>query len=370
MTKEGRRASPAIRASLTALLLTVLLMAPAVTLPGAAPAGPDLDGPEIRIPLLALSGTTLPQTVWAGVRAQALPQAALEQAEASVVWIRILVQRRGGGRPGEGSGSGIVLEPSGLVLTAEHVVRGAVRVMVTTRDRSGVHEARVLGADALLDAALLEVDGLTAPPLPVGQSGLLQPGDPVIALGRAPRRSEPSSGTVVDVSEQYRPGVMMIRHSAPVFPGDSGGALLNTRGELIGLVVASARTGGGLAVAIDDVRRALDQLRTGTIRRPWLGISGTTITREIARDLNLPVQEGILVIEVIGDGPAARAGLRGGQREGDVIVAIDGRSVTSFETLLGYVLRKQPGEEVTLTVLRDGQTVTVRVTLQARPADM
>lgn len=316
----------------------------------------------------------------------ALPAAALAQqsglssegAEAvdrAVVLVNTF--RESGGRVSRGSGSGIVIDPTGLVLTAEHVAARSTRLEVILRNGE-VYPATVVGTDPVFDAALLRIQ--TARPLPaaaLGASSLMLPGDSVVAFGRAPRRQAgPTAGAFLAFDVDARPGVPSLRTSAVAWPGDSGGALVNTRGEVVGVIVAITRDGTvSLSVAIDAVRHILDDLRAGLVRHPWLGVTGGTITDALAGELGLPAQRGVLLFEVFEGGPAAQAGLRGGRaagardvpRGGDVIVAIDGQPVTTFGQLAAYVLGRRIGDTVQLDMLRDGQPFSASVVLGERP---
>jgi len=217
-------------------------------------------------------------------------------------------------------------------------------------------------------------------PLPtaaLGSSAGLQPGDLLIALGRAPRRQAGStSGAFLALDYEGRPGVPLLRALATVWPGDSGGALLNDQGEVVGVIVAITRDGSvSMSVAIDAITPNLAALRTGVVRHAWLGVSGLTLNERLAQELGLSIQRGVLVTEVVPGAPAAQAGLRGGAaaapgvvpRGGDIIVAIDGRPVPSFGTLAAYILGRRIGETVTLEFIRDGQAYTAAVVLGERP---
>lgn len=282
-----------------------------------------------------------------------------------------------GGRVARGSGSGIVIDSNGLVLTANHVAENATRLEVAFRTGE-TYAAQVVGLDPIFDVALLRIQ--PSRPLPIavlGTSSLLFPGEMVTAFGRAPRRqSGPTAGAFIEQDIEVRAGVPNLRSTASAWPGDSGGALVNGRGEAVGLIVAITRDGSiSLAVASDAIKNILPDLRAGMVRHPWLGITGTTITDELVGELGLSVRRGVIIFEVVPGGPAAQAGLRGGRangprdvpRGGDVILAIDGRPISTFGQVASYVLSKRIGDTIVLDLLRDGQPVSASVVLGERP---
>jgi S1-C subfamily serine protease len=301
------------------------------------------------------------------------PAAEIDQA---VVLISVAVES--GGRTVRGSGSGIIIEAGGLILTAAHVVRSAQTMEVTLSSGQSL-PARLVGVDPLFDAALIRVDAET--PLPtatLGSAASLASGARLTALGRAPRRQAgPTAGEFIDVDLEARPGVPNLRAFAQVWPGDSGGALIDGRGEVVGLIVAVTRDGRiSLSLAMDAVKRLMPDLLAGSVRHPWLGVSGRTLTPALAQELGLSGRNGVVVLEVIAGGPAAAAGLRASPpapsgevpRGGDLIVAIDGRPVMTFGGMAAYVLSRRIGETVTLEVLRDGELFTTTIVLGERPS--
>ena len=303
------------------------------------------------------------------------PSSPLEAADHAVVLVAVLTES--GGRLVRGSGSGIIIESDGLILTANHVIARARQIDVTLWTGETMR-ARVVGTDPVYDAALIKVDArLPLPTAALGSSSLLQPGSILTALGRSPRRrAGPTSGTFLETDVEARPGIPHVRASAVVWPGDSGGALINDRGEVIGLIVAITRDGAvSLSVAMDAIRQHLSDLRAGFVRHPWLGVMGITITDQVVAELGLATSGGVLILEVVEGGPAALAGLRGGRaagprdipRGGDVIVAMDGHRVTTFGALAAYVLSRRIGDAVTLELIRDGQPFSTTVVLGERP---
>ena len=310
------------------------------------------------------------------VTAAAQPAApSLGEVDRAVVLISVLVQS--GGRTVRGSGSGIIIDPDGLILTAAHVVSRAQALEVTLWTGQAL-PARLVGVDPLFDAALIRAEtSVPLPTAPLGTATALDAGAPLIALGRAPRRQAgPTSGAFIDLDLEARPGVPNLRASTRVWPGDSGGAMLDGRGEVVGLIVAVTRDGAvSLSLSIDAVRRLLPDLLTGAVRHPWIGIAGRTLTPDLAATLGLAGRSGVLVIEALPGGPAAAAGVRGSggtasgeiPRGGDLIVAIDGEPVTTFGAMAAYVLSRRVGDAVTVQILRGGEPLAFTVVLGERP---
>jgi S1-C subfamily serine protease len=292
------------------------------------------------------------------------------------------------------SGSGFVIDNEGHILTNAHVVQGAGDIQVTLGEDEDPVDAELVGRDASTDVAVLQVDpdDTELHPLTLGSSSEVQVGDPVVAIGNPfglertvttgivsalQRQIEAPNGfTISDV----------IQTDAAINPGNSGGALLDQNGQVIGINSQIATAGGGgsvgvgFAVPIDTARDVANQiLDTGEVEHAFLGISGADLTPEIADALNLDIEEGALVQRVVPDGPADQAGIEAGDQQvavdgqqivagGDVITAVDGEPVTSMEDVIATVNTKQAGDEVTLQVNRDGETLDVTVELGERPS--
>jgi S1-C subfamily serine protease len=292
----------------------------------------------------------------------------------------------------QGTGSGVIIDAQGHILTNNHVVAGATTINVTLSNGEIV-EARLLGRDPGNDLAVLKVDvdpsKLTV--APQGDSSLLRPGQIAIAIGNpfSLERSI-SMGVISSIGRTFssgtgsRPIRDMIQTDAAINPGNSGGPLLNSQGEVIGITTAiespvRGSVGIGFAVPINTAKRYMDDLMAGrTVSHPWLGISGTPVTSTIASQLNIPA-EGVYVVDVVSNSPAQKAGLRGAVRSstdrtstrvpagGDVVLAVDGREVKRVEDISSYLDTKRPGDEVTVTIRRDGSTQDVKVILEAWP---
>jgi S1-C subfamily serine protease len=298
---------------------------------------------------------------------------------------------------GTASGSGFLIDTDGYLLTNNHVVEGAsdITVKLGSSDRS--YDAKVVGADPATDVALLKIDAPSDDlhPLALGDSSKVEVGDPVVAIGNPfGLDSTVTSGIVSALQRQIEaPNGFSISHviqtDAAINPGNSGGPLIDIDGKVIG-INSQIETGGGssgnvgigFAVPIDTAREVAQQIReNGEVRHAYLGIEGGTITPDLSRALNLPVEEGVLVAEAVEGGPAAKAGIEGGTTEatidgarvtlgGDIITELDGEKVKSMEELVSVVDGKKPGDEIAVKLLRGGDEKTVRVELANRPASI
>ncbi|MEM4398256.1 MAG: trypsin-like peptidase domain-containing protein [Candidatus Nitrosocaldus sp.] len=309
-------------------------------------------------------------------------------AEQSVVQISV---QKGSAR---GIGSGFIYDVQGHIVTNYHVVENASRVSITFLDGTE-YRARIIGVDPYTDLAVIKVDNVSRDklkPLPLGDSSKLEVGEQVAAIGNPFGLSgSMTSGIVSQLGRMLEtangfniPDV--IQTDAAINPGNSGGPLLNMYGEVVGVNTAIAsRTGEfsgiGFAVPSDTVKRIVPMLiEEGKYRHPWLGVSGRDVNAEIAEILGLKEARGFLVIDVVADSAAEKAGIKGGSRTitlsdgsrikagGDVIVAIDGNPVRKINDILIYLQRaKSVGDQVTLTVIRDGNIMDIRATLLERP---
>ena len=283
--------------------------------------------------------------------------------------MRFVYPRRWSDDVREGSGSGFIIDSSGLILTNYHVIYDAARVTVTLRD-GRAFKAQVVGVDPAIDVALLSVAAHEPlPAAPLGRSGALRVGEWVCAIGNP--LGYVHSVTVGVVSflgrKVFDPGLdALIQTDAAITFGNSGGPLINTRGHVVGITTAiSAQAANiGFAVPIDQITAVLPQLReTGRVTRGYLGLGLTAVTPALQRALRLDPNHGALIQDVNENTPAEVAGFR----PYDVIVGIDGRPVASDEELTRIVAGQAPGLVVKLQVWRDGRTIDVPVKLTERP---
>jgi serine protease Do len=339
--------------------------------------------------LLALSSSACRRQTDATLRAPCEPAALLAsvpepdpsvvvtRARASVVsvvaghpaeGVRELLEPRGSPRA-HALGSGILLTSDGLVLTSRHVIDGADDVRVELDDGRSF-EGRVVARDALLDIALVRLAGARGLPVAeLGSSEAIRAGEPVIAIGN-PFGLGPSvrrgvlSAPAREVGEG--PAGELLQNDAAVNPGDSGGPLLDARGRVIGVNTAIVEHGQGLslAVPIDDVRAVLPELETtGRVTRGHAGLSFQPVDAALARALSMPQPSGAIVTDVEDRGPADRAGIRAG----DVITAMDGRSIQRSGDVAHELERRKPGEVVRMGVLRAGAPRALALLLDWAP---
>jgi len=296
---------------------------------------------------------------------------------------------------GVATGSGFVIDGQGHILTNNHVIEDATRITVKLGDSEKSYEAEVVGADPGTDVALLKVDapGGELHPLTLGHSSELEVGDPVVAIGNPFGLDRTvTSGIVSALQRQIQaPNGFSISHviqtDAAINPGNSGGPLINAEGEVIGINSQIATGSGGngnvgigFAIPIDTVRSEIQQLETkGEVEHAFIGISGGTITPELAKALNLSAEEGVIVQSVVKGGPADKAGIEGGNTTatidgaevslgGDIITAIDGKKIANMEDLIEVIQGSKPGDEVELKILRGDQEKTATVTLGSQPS--
>ena len=284
-----------------------------------------------------------------------------------------------------GIGSGFLVDTKGHFVTNNHVVEGATRVTLVLENGKRL-SGTVTGTDATNDLAVITVDtqgvqGIS--PLALADSSLVRPGQLAIALG-SPYGLQGTitvgiiSGTNRSLTaESSRPMVNMLQTDAAIFPGNSGGPLLNSQGEVIGVNTAIV-TGGtenlGFAVSSNTVKTVFERIVAGqVIQRPWMGVSLVPVGED-TENLNLGVDQGVYITGVVAGSPAEKAGLRPGvisdvtpAAGGDVIVAVEGKPVAVVADILSIFSTKQPGDLVTLIIQRGSEQIQVQITLAPWP---
>ena len=275
--------------------------------------------------------------------------------------------------PSRGVGTGIILDERGHILTNNHVITGAQRITVTLSNGESF-PAEQVGGDALTDVAVIRIDAVGVQAATLGRSSDLQVGQEVIAIGHAlglPGGPTVSKGVVsalgrsIDTSPQFTM-VDLIQTDAAINPGNSGGPLANTRGEIIGMntAIIQGSQGIGFAINIDDAKIVAAQLmERGYVERGFLGITPFNISLGLADQLGVPVAEGILLVRVVPDSGAAKAGLR----EEDVIVQMGREPIRNTGELSKFMIANLPGETVTIDFFRGTDRKTTQATLGEQP---
>jgi serine peptidase DegS len=269
-------------------------------------------------------------------------------------------------------GSAVVIDREGYLVTNYHVVADAAEIRLQLADGRIANPA-VVGVDGETDLALLKVDLGPLPAIPLGRSDQLRIGDVVLAIGNPYGLSKTVTQGIVSATGRGLLGLStfenFIQTDAAINEGNSGGALINSKGELVGINTAvlaqdAGTEGIGFAIPVDLVRGVVDEIKKhGRVIRGWLGLRPDELSRAESAALGLDPNVGILLSSVFADGPAAAAGLR----SGDVILGIDGEAIRSRQQALLLVARMNPGEEVEIEGWRDGQRFTAKLIVAERP---
>jgi S1-C subfamily serine protease len=304
------------------------------------------------------------------------------------------------GAAGGAEGSGFVLDPDGEIVTNAHVVteeeggggrKEAKEVFIEFSNRN-VLEAKIVGFDPFADVALLKVEpeGFPLHPLELGDDSELEVGEPVAAIGSPFGEQRSLSVGVVSATDRSVKSLTQfqiegaIQTDASINPGNSGGPLLEGEGKVVGInqqieTNSGANDGVGFAVPISAIERSVEMLReTGTAEYAYIGVSSQSLYPQLAQKLGIDTKFGALIAEVVPGGPAAQAGLEGGDEEiqfqavpykvgGDTIIEAEGQKVIQPDSLIRIVDEKKPGEKMKLTILRNGDRRQVEVTLAKRP---
>ncbi|MBX6321639.1 MAG: DegQ family serine endoprotease [Rhodospirillaceae bacterium] len=276
--------------------------------------------------------------------------------------------QRGGELRRQGLGSGFIIDPSGYIVTNNHVIDGADEIRVTLQNGDD-YKGKVVGADSKTDLALLKIDApKSLPYVEWGDSDRVRVGDWVLAVGNPFGLSETATAGIVSARNRNihaGPFDDFLQIDAPINQGNSGGPLFDLTGRVIGVNTAIVSPSGGsvgigFAIPSAVAKPVIEQLRTkGTVERGWLGVQIQPVTPEIAAALGMGKERGALVASVQPDSPAAKADIR----QGDVILSVDGRDVPEMRVLPRMVAELPAGKTVDITVLRGGKEVTVPVTI-------
>jgi S1-C subfamily serine protease len=313
-----------------------------------------------------------------------------EKSEPGVV--RVNVQRTDQLNGTSGVGSGFVFDKKGHIITNAHVINDAKKVVVTFLDgRSYI--AEIVGFDEFTDIGVIKVnaDLSLLQPLSLGDSANLKVGEPIAAIGNPFGLSGSMTSGIISQLGRLLPSESgysipdVIQTDAAINPGNSGGPLLNMRGEIVGINTAIQSTTGeftgvGFAVPSQTIAKIVPSLiENGKYHHPWIGVSGRDIDPDLAKVLKLNDTVGFLVITVVENSPAAKAGIHGSdetvqfegvnyQIGGDIVLSVDGKQVRKIDDILTHLQRaKSVGDEIVLEILRDGRTTNITITLEERP---
>jgi len=273
--------------------------------------------------------------------------------------------------PQEGLGSGVIIKKEGYILTNYHVVERAESITVNLADGRKV-KGKVVGGDPNSDLAVLKIEGNNLPAALLGDSNRIKVGQLAVAIGNPfGLQQTVTSGVISAVGRSISEGSgrvldNLLQTDASINPGNSGGPLVNSRGQIIGIntAIISEAQGIGFAIPINTAKSVAQQLISqGKVSRAWLGILGTTVTKELANQYNLASKEGALIVKILANSPAQKAGLK----PGDIVVMIDGKAITGMPELQQIVGQHKPGEKLVLVVDRERTKQTVDIKLEEAP---
>jgi putative serine protease PepD len=291
--------------------------------------------------------------------------------------------------PVEGTGSGFIISKEGYIVTNNHVIANANQLKVTLADGKE-YPAQLVGADPMTDTAIIKIDApYELKPVKMGDSDKVRVGQFAIAIGNPYRLDNTVTLGVISAlnrtleTERGYKIEGVIQTDAAINPGNSGGPLLNLKGEVIGVNTAIFTTTGayqgiGFSIPINIVKRiSSDLIEKGKVMRPWMGITGTTLTEDLANATHSPVKKGVVIIDVVPGGPADRAGVRGTTGQigtpsfsmGDIIVEFDGKEIDSMDSLIKAIHEHETGDRVKIRFFRGDAEMEADLTLGERPAN-
>jgi len=369
-----------------ALLFVVATLKPAWLKSGPEPAVAAAQAPAVALPApvqsVSLIGPGTAATSYAEAAKRASP--AVVSITASRVaprprsddpMLRFFFGDRARQAPEErqvGLGSGVIVSPAGYLITNNHVIEGADDIEVTLGDGRNAR-AKLIGTDPESDVAVLKIDLDKLPVLAFGDVDHARVGDVVLAIGNPFNVGQTVTSGIISALGRNALGINtfenFIQTDAAINPGNSGGALVDVAGNLLGINTAIfSRTGGslgiGFAIPVSTARQVMDSLiKEGRVTRGWIGVEPRDLTPEIAKTLDLPVKQGVLITGVVQSGPASE----GGVRPGDVVVKIAGAPVNNTPQLLNAVAALRPRENATVSVQRGNDALDIKVTVGQRP---
>ena len=302
-------------------------------------------------------------------------KAATRSPNAEDPWFRFFFGDQARSEPQIGLGSGVIVSPSGYILTNNHVIEGADEIEVSLNDARKAR-AKVIGTDPETDLAILKIDLDKLPVIVLGSSEALEIGDQVLAIGNPFGVGQTVTSGIISALGRNQLGINVfenfIQTDAAINPGNSGGALVDTQGRLLGINTAIfSRSGGslgiGFAIPVSTARQVLDSiLKDGQVTRGWIGVEPQELTAELIKTFNLSAKSGVIITGVLQNGPAAAAGIR----PGDVITSVGGVPVRSVSELLSAVAALKPGVSASFKLQRRdaAMEVAVRPGKRQRPA--
>ena len=377
MDKSGILVGSVMGAAIVLVLFTVVFISP----------------PEVLKPEIVVSNGHSPSTVGEVTPLYSKKLSLIEIFEKSETGVvRVNVQRNESADTANGVGSGFVFDKMGHIITNAHVVNGANKVVITFLDGRS-YNAEIIGVDEFTDIATVKVnaDLELLHPLSLGDSSNLKVGEQIAAIGNPFGLSGSMTSGIVSQLGRLLPSDNgfsipdVIQTDAAINPGNSGGPLLNMRGEIVGINTAIQSTTGeftgvGFAIPSQTIAKIVPVLiEKGEYKHPWIGISGRDIDPDLAKILELKDAVGFMVVTVVKDSPASKAGLIGSDKTievdgtnyavgGDIILAVDGKEVRKIDDILIHLQRaKSIGDEMVLEILRDGRTTNVTIILEERP---
>ena len=274
-----------------------------------------------------------------------------------------------------GLGSGVIVDPSGYILTNNHVIRGADEIKVTLFDKREF-KGKVIGTDPKTDLAVVKIDAKDLPYIELGDSDKLKVGELVIAIGNPYGLNQTVTMGIVSATGRANVGIAdyedFIQTDAAINPGNSGGALVNARGELVGINTAIFSTTGGyqgigFAIPSNMAKVVMEQLiKNKKVIRGWLGVSIQALTPDMKKHFGLKEDRGVVINQIFENSPAEKAGLK----EEDIILQYNGKDITDPTQLRNLVANTPPGKEVELKVFRDGKVFSVKVTIEELPQEV
>jgi S1-C subfamily serine protease len=274
--------------------------------------------------------------------------------------------------PVQGMGSGFIIDPKGYILTNNHVIGGAEKIDVTMASGE-VHPGKIVGTCVSDDIAVVKVDGKNLPTAELGDSDQLKVGQTVFAIGNPFGLSggpTVTKGVISAVKRSIRSerGLIenLVQTDASINPGNSGGPLVDIHGRVVAISTAIVpfAQGIGFAIPVNSAKRCATEIIThGRVIRPWLGVSGLSLTPEIASYYNLPVEKGALITEVMSGSPAEKAAIE----RGDIIIGFGDKAINSVEDLVKEIQKRKIGEKAKVLMLRDGEKWIADVKLDQTP---